>query len=202
MPTRRTSGSRCAASARRSRSTRTDRSISRPSAGWATGSSRASPAQVAQPSCRMAPMADRQSAERAAELTAELTAERAAELTAERAAERAADLADQADDGRTGLGAGFGLNFSFRTRLTIGLVAASLIPLAGFGAILLALDSPAQSATLGRLLLFVLVVAAIVAILLAYLLAADLTAPLRAIAAAVERASAGDLSTPIIVPGE
>jgi len=139
-------------------------------------------------------MADRPSAERAAELTAE----RAAELTAE----RAADLADQADDGRTGLGAGFGLNFSFRTRLTIGLVAASLIPLAGFGAILLALDSPAQSATLGRLLLFVLVVAAIVAILLAYLLAADLTAPLRAIAAAVERASAGDLSTPIIVPGE
>src|SRR6185369_16649370 len=159
MPTRRTSGSRCAASARRSRSTRTDRSISRPSAGWATGSSRGRPAQVAQPSCRMAPMADRQSAERAAELTAELTAERAAaltaeraaELTAERAAERAADLADQADDGRTGLGAGFGLNFSFRTRLTIGLVAASLIPLAGFGAILLALDSPAQSATLGRL---------------------------------------------------
>ena len=151
-------------------------------------------------------MADRPSAERAAELTAEraaeLTAERAAELTAERAAERAADLADQADDGRTGLGAGFGLNFSFRTRLTIGLVAASLIPLAGFGAILLALDSPAQSATLGRLLLFVLVVAAIVAILLAYLLAADLTAPLRAIAAAVERASAGDLSTTIIVPGE
>ena len=39
------------------------------------------------------------------------------------------------------------------------------------------------------------------AVLLAYLLAADLTAPLRAIAAAVDRASAGDLSTPIVVAG-
>ena len=101
-----------------------------------------------------------------------------------------------------GRDAGFGLNFSFRTRLTIGLVAAALIPLAGFGAILLILDSPAQGGTLGRLLLFVLVVAAMVAILLSYVLAADLTAPLRAIAAAVERTSAGDLSTPIVVPGE
>jgi signal transduction histidine kinase/HAMP domain-containing protein len=45
-------------------------------------------------------------------------------------------------------------------------------------------------------------VGAIVAVLLAYLLAADLTAPLRAIAAAVERTSAGDLSTRIVVPGE
>ena len=108
---------------------------------------------------------------------------------------------DTAQRTGTGLG-GFGLNFSFRTRLTIGLVAAALIPLAGFGAILLILQSPAQSATLGRLLLFVLVVAAMLAILLAYLLAADLTAPLRAIAAAVERTSAGDLSTPIVVAGE
>jgi two-component system sensor histidine kinase VicK len=109
---------------------------------------------------------------------------------------------DDRDEGTgTGLG-GFGFNLSFRTRLTIGLVAAALIPLAGFGAILLILQPPAQSATIGRLLLFVLVVAAMLAILLAYLLAADLTAPLRAIAAAVERTSAGDLSTPIVVAGE
>jgi two-component system sensor histidine kinase VicK len=110
----------------------------------------------------------------------------------------------EARDDRDGLGlrGTFGLNLSFRTRLTVGLVAASLIPLAGFGAVLLVIDSPAQSNTLGRVLLFVLVVAAMIAILLAYLLAADLTAPLRAIAAAVERTSAGDLSTPIVVPGE
>jgi signal transduction histidine kinase/HAMP domain-containing protein len=97
----------------------------------------------------------------------------------------------------------FAFNFSFRTRLTIALVAASIIPLAGFGALLLILDPAAsQGGTLGRILLFILVVAATSGILLAYLLAADLTAPLRAIAAAVDRASAGDLSTPIIVPGE
>jgi two-component system sensor histidine kinase VicK len=120
------------------------------------------------------------------------------------AEDRGADLLDDAerdrDDGYGGRG--LGLNLSFRTRLTVGLVAASLIPLAGFGAILIVLETPGQSATLGRLLLFVLVVAAMIAILLAYILAADLTAPLRAIAAAVERTSAGDLSTPIVMPGE
>ncbi|MBA2718063.1 MAG: HAMP domain-containing protein [Chloroflexi bacterium] len=104
-----------------------------------------------------------------------------------------------ADTGSTG---GLGLNLSFRTRLTVGLVAASLIPLAAFGSIVLILGEPDQAGTLGRLLLFVLVVGAMIAILLAWLLAADLTAPLRAIAAAVDRASAGDLSTPIVVPGE
>ncbi|MBA2380754.1 MAG: HAMP domain-containing protein [Chloroflexi bacterium] len=112
------------------------------------------------------------------------------------------DLLDDRRDDDRGEGAGFGLNLSFRTRLTVGLVAASIIPLAAFGAIVVLVDGPAQAATTGRLLLFVLVVAAMLAILLAYLLAADLTAPLRAIAAAVERTSAGDLSTPIIVPGE
>ena len=99
-------------------------------------------------------------------------------------------------------GARLGLNLSFRARLTAGLVAASVIPLAGFGAIVVLLDPAGQAPTTGRILLFVLIVAAVLAILLAYLLAADLTAPLRAIAAAVERASAGDLSTPIVVPGE
>ena len=113
-----------------------------------------------------------------------------------------AEREERASEGQTRLGGSFALNLSFRARLTIGLVAASLIPLAGFGAILLILETPAESATLGRLLLFVLVVAAMIAILLAYLLAADLTTPLRAIAAAVERTSAGDLSTPIVVPGE
>ena len=98
---------------------------------------------------------------------------------------------------------GLGLNLSFRTRLTIGLVAASIVPLGAFGILLLILDPGAsQGTTLGRVLLFILVVAAISGILLAYLLAADLTAPLRAIAAAVDRTKAGDLSTPIVVPGE
>jgi len=109
------------------------------------------------------------------------------------------------DEGESGRGRtpGLTLNLSFRTRLTIALVATSIIPLGGFGVLLLILDPAAgQGTTIGRILLFILVVAAISGILLAYLIAADLTAPLRAIAAAVERASAGDLSTPIVVPGE
>jgi two-component system sensor histidine kinase VicK len=127
----------------------------------------------------------------------------AAEAEADdRAAALAALDREQATRGGDDYGASYGLNLSFRTRLTIGLVGASLIPLAGFGAVVLILDSPAQNATLGRLLLFVFVAAAMIAILLAWLLAADLTAPLRAIATAVDRASAGDLSTPIVVPGD
>ena len=108
----------------------------------------------------------------------------------------------QPDSGRDDPPALLGLNLSFRTRLTIGLVASSIIPLAAFGAVLLIIGGSSLEPTMGRILLFVLVVAVIAAVLFAYLLAADLTAPLRAIAAAVERTSAGDLSTPIGVPGD
>src|SRR5437016_6214221 len=103
------------------------------------------------------------------------------------------------DDGR---GLGLGLSLSFQSRLTIGLIAAAVLPLAGFGLVVLLIGSSSADATLGRVLLFAAVTAALVGILLAYLLAADLTGPLRAIAAAVDRVSAGDLSTPIAVPGE
>src|SRR5262245_5832426 len=103
-----------------------------------------------------------------------------------------------------GAGIGFGIHLSFRSRLTLGLVAAAVLPLAGFGVVALVtqgriLDDPD---TLGRVLLLALVIAALIGILLAYLLAADLIGPLRAIASAVDRVSAGDLSTPIEVPGD
>ncbi|HEY7130945.1 MAG TPA: ATP-binding protein [Candidatus Limnocylindrales bacterium] len=93
------------------------------------------------------------------------------------------------------------LNLSFRTRLLVGLIAAAMVPLVAFAAVVF-LVGGFDAATVGRLLLLVLVFAAMIAVLLAWLLAADLSAPLRAIAAAVERTSAGDLSTPIVVPGE
>ena len=96
----------------------------------------------------------------------------------------------------------FGLSLPFRTRLLIGLIASAIGPLAVFGAVVFLLGGSVDDATIGRILLLVLVFAAMLAVLLAYLIAADLTAPLRAIAAAVERTSAGDLSTPIVVPGE
>ncbi len=95
--------------------------------------------------------------------------------------------------------------YSFRARLTIALVAAAVLPLAGFGILVLVTDIAATGGadeTLGRLLLFAIAVAALFGILIAYLLAADITAPLRAIATAVNRVSAGDLSTPIRVSGE
>jgi signal transduction histidine kinase len=95
----------------------------------------------------------------------------------------------------------FGL--PFRTRLTIALVAASILPLAGFGLLLVGVGGGATpTSTLGRLLLFAIALAAVFAILLAYLLVADLTGPLRAIGRAVERVAAGDLATPIELPGE
>jgi signal transduction histidine kinase/HAMP domain-containing protein len=100
-------------------------------------------------------------------------------------------------------GGGFGLNLSYRSRLTLGLIAAAVLPLAGFGVVVLIAEGRiGPGETLGRILLFAIVTAAVIGVLLAYLLAADLISPLRAIAAAVDRVSAGDLSTPIKVPGE
>ena len=102
-----------------------------------------------------------------------------------------------------GSGLGFALNLSFRSRLTLGLMAAAILPLAGFGVVVLIAEGRiGPGETLGRILLFAIVTAAVIGVLLAYLLAADLISPLRAIAAAVDRVSAGDLSTPIEVPGE
>jgi signal transduction histidine kinase len=98
---------------------------------------------------------------------------------------------------------GFHLDLPFRTRLTVALVAASILPLAGFGLLLVAIGAVGPEAqTLGRLLLFAIVLSAVLAILLAYLLVADLTGPLRTIGRAVDRVAAGDLGTPIELPGE
>ncbi|MEK6721760.1 MAG: ATP-binding protein [Chloroflexota bacterium] len=93
---------------------------------------------------------------------------------------------------------------SFRTRLTAGLVAAAVLPLTGFGIAVLAIEAASGNLdpTFGPLVLFAIAVAAVLGVLIAYVLAADLTRPLRAIAAAVDRVSAGDLSTPIVVYGD
>ncbi|HEY3523906.1 MAG TPA: ATP-binding protein [Candidatus Limnocylindrales bacterium] len=108
------------------------------------------------------------------------------------------DVPEEADDRR-----GLGIDLPFRTRLTVALVAASILPLAGFGLLLVAVGGIGTEAqTLGRLLLFAIALAAVLAILLAYLLIADLTGPLRAIGRAVDRVAAGDLGTPIDLPGE
>ena len=94
---------------------------------------------------------------------------------------------------------------SFRARLTAGLIAGAVVPLAGFGIVLLAAEvarTGGVDSTLGSLVVFALAAAVIVAVVFAYALASNLTAPLRAIAKAVERVSAGDLSTRVEVAGE
>ena len=94
----------------------------------------------------------------------------------------------------------------FRSRLTLALTLSAVLPMTILGLLVLgigaALGGPSADSNLARLLLFGLAIAVLLAILFSYLLAADLTRPLRAIAAAVDRVSAGDLSTPIRVPGD
>jgi two-component system sensor histidine kinase VicK len=92
-----------------------------------------------------------------------------------------------------------GRGLSFRTRLTAALIGTAVVPLAIFGLVAYLI---APEPTVGRLLLFAMVVTILVAVLFSYLVATDLTRPLRAIASAVDRVSEGDLSTPIQVPGE
>ena len=91
---------------------------------------------------------------------------------------------------------------TFGTRLTIALIAAAILPLSVFG-ILLVLAQPLRlRLRRPRLLLLAIILTALTSSLAAYLQAADLTAPLRAIAAAVDRAKAGDLTMPIDLPGD
>jgi signal transduction histidine kinase/HAMP domain-containing protein len=94
---------------------------------------------------------------------------------------------------------------SFRARLTLGLIAGAVLPLAGFGLALIGTEiarTGAASSTLISVVLFVLSAAILVAVLFAFLLANNLTASLRAVSKAVERARAGDLSARVEVAGE
>ncbi len=114
------------------------------------------------------------------------------------------DDADRAADRRAGDDPALGIGF--RTRLTLALILAAVLPMTAFGLLVLAIGviagGPAADANVARILLFGLAIAVLLAVFVSYLLAADLTRPLRAIAAAVDRVSAGDLSTPIRVGGD
>src|SRR5258706_12450091 len=77
-----------------------------------------------------------------------------------------------------------GPRLSFRARLTTGLVVGSVLPLAGFGLVLLGTEiarTGQLDSTLVRVVVFVLAAAIIVAVLFAYFLAGNLTGPLRAV---------------------
>jgi signal transduction histidine kinase len=108
-----------------------------------------------------------------------------------------ADAGGRAPDGAFG-------GVPFRTRLTIGLVIAGIVPVAGFGivALVVAGTEAELGPTLTRILLLTAAVAVVFAILVAYVLTESLSRPLRVIASAVERASAGDLTSRIDLPGD
>ncbi len=91
----------------------------------------------------------------------------------------------------------------FRSRLTLGLIAAAVLPVAAFGiVVLLVTGSAGADTTIARVLLLAVAVAVVFAVLLAALLAADIGAPLRAIARSVDEVSAGDTVTHLELPGD
>jgi signal transduction histidine kinase len=98
-----------------------------------------------------------------------------------------------------------GPRLSFRSRLTLALLFASLVPLVGFAAVVLVFEvvlGGGVDTTFVQILLFALAILLAFAILAAFTLATELTAPLRSIAAAVGRVARGDLSDPIRVTGD
>jgi signal transduction histidine kinase len=80
---------------------------------------------------------------------------------------------------------------SFRTRLTVGLVVAAVLPVTVFGVTALLLTG-LQDQTLERVLLLSVAVSVVVALLTAAFLATNLGGELRAIARSVDRVTAGD----------
>jgi signal transduction histidine kinase len=95
---------------------------------------------------------------------------------------------------------------SFRSRLTLALLSAAILPLAVFGVVVLTVQSllgeQAAGATFGQVLLFALAIVLAFAIVAAFALSTELLAPLRSIVAAVDRVAKGDLADPMDVPGD
>ena len=95
---------------------------------------------------------------------------------------------------------------SFRSRLTLALLFAAIVPLAVFGVVVLAfeiiLGRQGADQTFAQILFFALAILLAFAIVAAFALATELLAPLRSVVAAVDRTSKGDLSSPIQVVGD
>jgi signal transduction histidine kinase len=84
----------------------------------------------------------------------------------------------------------------FRARLTAGLIAAAVIPVAVFGLVILLLANlePGRNDALARGLLLAIAVTVVFALVVAALLAASLAGTLRALTRTVDMVSAGDAS--------
>ena len=125
--------------------------------------------------------------------------ERISRVEAARRASEATDAEGRPIDESVYRSSGLG----FRTRLTLALIAAAVLPVAGFGIVVLVVTGATGTDTsVARVLLLAVAVSVVFAVLLAALLAADLGAPLRAIARSVERVSAGEDPGRLELPGD
>ena len=97
-----------------------------------------------------------------------------------------------------------GSGLGFRARLTLGLIAAAVIPVAGFGLVVLLLAGlePETDDAVARGLLIAIVISVVLAVVLAGLLAANLAGSLRALTRSMELVSAGDPSAGLELPGD
>ena len=95
---------------------------------------------------------------------------------------------------------------SFRSRLTLALLFAAIVPLVVFGVVVLTfeaiLSGQPVDPTFAQVLLFALAILLAFAIVAAFALATELLAPLRSVVAAVDRVSKGDLTSPMQVVGD
>ena len=90
----------------------------------------------------------------------------------------------------------------FRILLTAALILSAVLPLAVFGAILLAARLDTDDKVVVPLLIALIVAAALFGLLVAAVAVASLTKPLRRITAAVERVAACESSPPIRITGD
>ncbi len=95
-----------------------------------------------------------------------------------------------------------GTGLSFRVLLTVGLIGASVLPLAVFGGVVMVLGLDTDARVMAPLLIGGVVLAALFGLLAAAVAVASVTAPLRRITTAVERVAAGETSPPIYLTGD
>jgi signal transduction histidine kinase/HAMP domain-containing protein len=102
-------------------------------------------------------------------------------------------------------GGGAIANLSFRTRLTAAMLVAAVVPVLGFGLLVVLFDItflPQETRGLADILFFALLAVVLLCIPLAILLSGALLGPLRAVARSLDRVSAGELSESAVVPGD
>lgn len=92
----------------------------------------------------------------------------------------------------------------FRARLTLGLIAAAVIPVGGFGVAVLLLVNlePGTDDAVARVLLLAIAVSVVLGVALAAVLAASLGSSLRALTLSVDLVSAGHPGASLELPGD